>query len=149
MRENITHVALAILYQNGKFLMQLRDNIPTIVYPGNWTFFGGHMEPGEVPEVAVKRELLEEIGYTPNKLIKFDCYADQKIARHIFHAPLTIELHQLQLNEGCDMGLLTTQEIEKGEAFSEKTGSVWPLGDIHRSILLAFIDKNSSLFRDF
>ncbi|HEY9809448.1 MAG TPA: NUDIX hydrolase [Halomicronema sp.] len=147
MRENITHVALAILYQNGKFLMQLRDNIPTIVYPGNWTFFGGHMEPGEVPEVAVKRELLEEIGYTPNKLIKFGCYADQKIVRHIFHAPLKIELNQLQLNEGCDMGLLTTEEIEKGEAFSEKTGNVWLLGDIHRSILLDFIDKNSSLFR--
>lgn len=147
MKENVIHVALAILYKNGKFLMQLRDNIPTIVYPGNWTFFGGHIEPGEVPAVAIKRELLEEIGYTPTELKEFDCYADQKIARHIFHAPLKIEVDQLQLNEGCDMGLLTTQEIEKGEAFSEKTGKAWPLGDIHRSILLDFIAKNSSLFR--
>lgn len=68
--QQIHHVAIAILYRDNKFLMQLRDNIPTIVYPGYWAFFGGHIEPGETPEVAVRREVLEEINYTlPAKLI--------------------------------------------------------------------------------
>ncbi|MCT7949107.1 NUDIX hydrolase [Ancylothrix sp. C2] len=150
MSEGLIHVALAILYnKNGQFLMQLRDNIPTIVHPGKWSFFGGHLEPGEVPAEGVKRELLEEIGYTPAELREFRCYSDGKVARHIFYAPLNRGLDELQLNEGWDMGLITTQEIEKGEAFSEKAGGVWPLSDVYRSILLEFISQNSGLFGDF
>ncbi|NMG61182.1 NUDIX hydrolase, partial [Geitlerinema sp. P-1104] len=41
----VKEVAIAILHQNGRYLMQLRDDIPTIVYPGQWTFFGGTVEP--------------------------------------------------------------------------------------------------------
>ena len=49
------HVAIAILHRNGQFLLQLRDNIPGIIYPGHWGLFGGHLEPGETPAVAVER----------------------------------------------------------------------------------------------
>lgn len=31
-------VAIAIIYQDGKYLMQLRDDLPTIAYPGVWGF---------------------------------------------------------------------------------------------------------------
>jgi hypothetical protein len=31
-------VAIAILYSSDRFLMQLRDNIPGIFYPGHWAF---------------------------------------------------------------------------------------------------------------
>ena len=47
MNNQQIHVAIAILYQDNKFLMQLRDNIPTIAYPGYWGLFGGHLEAGE------------------------------------------------------------------------------------------------------
>lgn len=147
MSEDLIHVALAILYKNGRVLMQLRDNIPNILYPGKWGFFGGHIESGEVPKEAIKRELLEEIGYTLPELKEFGCFSDDKVARHIFYAPLSVELDQLQLNEGWDMGLLTIEEIQKGEAFSARADGLWPLGDIHRSILLKFISENSDLFR--
>jgi 8-oxo-dGTP diphosphatase len=39
--KSIPEVALAILYREGEFLLQLRDDIPTILYPGYWTLFGG------------------------------------------------------------------------------------------------------------
>ncbi|HEY9639014.1 MAG TPA: NUDIX domain-containing protein, partial [Coleofasciculaceae cyanobacterium] len=49
-------VAIAILYQNNRFLMQLRDENPEIAYPGCWAFFGGHIEPEEPPDIAIRRE---------------------------------------------------------------------------------------------
>lgn len=133
-------VAIAILYREGKFLMQLRDDIPGIAYPGHWAFFGGHIEPDEAPEDALKRELLEEIGYVPDSPAFFTYYSDNNVLRHVFHAPLTVELNQLILGEGWDMGLLTPEEIKAGERYSQIAGQVRPLGRPHQRILLDFID---------
>lgn len=141
MKNNPAHVAIAILYREGKFLLQLRDNIPTIPYPGAWAFFGGHLEPGERPEVALKRELAEEIGYVPATVYEFGVYPDVNVIRHVFYAPLTVELKDLVLGEGWDMGLLTPAEIKAGKAYSEKAGMERSLGETHQKILLDFIDK--------
>jgi len=135
-------VAIAILYRDGKFLMQLRDDIPGIAYPGHWAFFGGHIEPDEAPEDALKRELLEEIGYVPASPSFFGYYADNKVIRHVYHAPLTVELDRLILGEGWDMGLLTPAEIRAGERYSEIAGQVRPLGLAHQRILLDFIERS-------
>ena len=136
------HVALAILYSSGKFLLQLRDNIPGIIYPGYWGLFGGHIEPGETPGVAVERELLEEIGYTPPGLLKFGCYSDSNVVRHVYHAPLTVELNQLVLNEGWDMSLLTPEQIRQGNSYSAIAHEVRPLAPPTQKILLDFINRD-------
>ncbi len=60
-----TSVAGAIIEhpQHG-FLLQLRDkHAPS--WPLYWSLFGGHLEPGETPEVALWRELAEELTFTP------------------------------------------------------------------------------------
>ena len=139
MKTEPVEVALAILHTSDRFLMQLRDNIPGIAYPGYWGLFGGHLEPGEVPEVALKRELIEEINYTPPSLSLFRSYLNSDLIRHVYHAPLTVELNQLVLGEGWDMGLLTLEDIQQGEHYSENAGQVRPLGSIHQQILLDFI----------
>jgi 8-oxo-dGTP pyrophosphatase MutT (NUDIX family) len=141
MNSKPAEVAIAILYRQDQFLMQLRDNIPTIIYPGYWAFFGGHLDPGETPEEAVKRELLEEIGYTPPLISPFRCYSDSEVIRHVFHAPLTVELNQLVLTEGWDMGLLTPEHIKTGSCYSEKAGQERPLGRPHQQILLDFLEQ--------
>ena len=141
MNNSIVRVAIAILYQNDKFLMQLRDDIPNIVYPGHWGLFGGHLEPGEIPDVAVKRELLEEISYTPPNLLEFGCYPDEKAIRHVYYAPLTVELNQLVLVEGWDMDLLTTDNIKQGSYYSQKAKGIYPLVPTAKKILLDFTDK--------
>ncbi|QFS44612.1 NUDIX hydrolase [Nostoc sphaeroides] len=142
MNNESVHVAIAILYQQNKFLMQLRDNIPGILYPGYWALFGGHIEPGETPEVAVKREILEEIGYNLPSVVEFGCYTDERVVRHVFHAPLSVELNQLVLNEGWDMGLLTLENIYQGSCYSQNAGEVRPLGNMHQKIMLDFIRTN-------
>ncbi len=139
-------VAICILYREGKFLMQLRDDIPTILYPGLWGFFGGHMEAGETPEVAVIREIAEEIDYAlPAGFRKFGVYADERVYRNIFHAPLTVSIDQLNLLEGWDLGLLSLAEIEAGEAYSPKAGAKKMIGPVHRQVLLDFTAQNPSL----
>lgn len=137
-------VAIAILYTKDRFLMQLRDNIPSIIYPGCWGFFGGHIDPGETPEQAVNRELLEEISYMPPIISPFRCYSNSDVIRHVFQAPLTVELHQLILGEGWDMGLLTPEEIKAGECYSQKADQMRPLGRPHQQILLDFLDTFNS-----
>lgn len=135
---NQVHVAIAILYQNNQFLLQLRDNIPNIVYPGHWGLFGGHLEPGESPDIALQRELLEEIGYTPPNLLEFGSYPDAKAVRHVYHAPLTVELNKLVLQEGWDMDFFTIEEIERGSRYSEKAKGTYPLVPMVQRILLDF-----------
>lgn len=132
-------VALAILQQDGQFLMQLRDDFPHIVYPGHWSFFGGHLELGETPAEGLQRELIEEINYRVDNLTKICSYSDETVTRHIFYAPLTVALTELTLLEGQDLALLTVEDIQQGYAYSNKIQQSRPLGTIHQQILLDFL----------
>ena len=132
-------VAMAILYREGKFLMQLRDDIPGILYPGLWGLFGGHLELNETPEMGLVREVEEEINYLVSQPQKFRYYADNRAMRYIFYSPLTVEVEALEQMEGWDMGLVSPEEITKGVCYSVKAQELRSLGDIHRQILLDFI----------
>lgn len=132
-------VALAILYRENKFLLQLRDNIPTIIYPGYWALFGGHLEIGETPEEAVKREIWEEINYNLTDFQACGCYQDEVAIRHVFSAPLTVPLDQLILNEGWDFALVNTEEIYQDQIYSTKAKELRPLGKMHQKILHDFL----------
>ncbi len=133
-------VAIAILPADGKFLMQLRDNIPTILYPGLWGLFGGHIEAGETPEIAVKREIMEEIGYQLLEPQKFGCYSDARVIRHVFYAPLTVDIDKLVLGEGWDFGLITPAQIAAGAAYSPIARAERPIGIVHQHIMTDFIE---------
>ncbi|MCW9682457.1 NUDIX hydrolase [Dolichospermum planctonicum UHCC 0167] len=139
MNGQLINVAVAILYRENKFLMQLRDNIPNIMAPGCWALFGGHIEPGETPEIAVQREVMEEIGYELTAFSQFGIYSDQKAVRYVFQAPLLVPLDQLVLSEGWDLDLLTAEDIQQGEYFSQKAGEVRPLATLPQKIMLDFI----------
>ena len=143
MSVKVVEVAIAVLYRQGEFLSQLRDNIPGIAYPGCWGLFGGHLEPGESPEIALKRELLEEIGYAPPVVSEFGLYSESHVIRHVYAGELTVDLTQLDLKEGWDMGLLTPEDIRRGDRYSERAGEVRPLGNPHQRILLDFINRFS------
>jgi 8-oxo-dGTP diphosphatase len=132
-------VAIAILPCEGKFLMQLRDNIPTILYPGLWGLFGGHIEAGETPEIAVVREVVEEIGYQIEAPQKFGCYNDDRVIRHVFYAPLTVSIDKLVLGEGWDFGFISLAQIEAGFAYSAIAGEERPIGAVHRQITIDFM----------
>ncbi|HTL88705.1 MAG TPA: NUDIX hydrolase [Leptolyngbya sp.] len=135
-------VAIAILYQRDQFLLQLRDNVPNIAYPGHWGLFGGHIELNESPELAVVRELQEEICYSVTDPVKFGVYDDDRATRHVFSAPLTVGVEALTLIEGWDLGFFTRSDIQRGNRFSDRANQIQPLGTIHQRILLDFISAN-------
>jgi 8-oxo-dGTP diphosphatase len=56
--------AAVVLFDSlGRLLLQLRDNIPNILYPGRIGLFGGHREGDESFLGCVVREVHEELGY--------------------------------------------------------------------------------------
>lgn len=121
--------------------MQLRDDFPHIIYPGLWGFFGGHVEPGEVAAVGVRREIEEEIAYTPPTLTLFLEEADEKVHRYYYYGELTVPLDELALNEGQDMALCSVSEVRAGQKYSKKLSEVRAMGQPHQKALLAFIES--------
>jgi 8-oxo-dGTP pyrophosphatase MutT (NUDIX family) len=64
--------AVALLAaETGRYLMQQRDDFAWIQFPGHWGCFGGTVEPGEMPDAALRRELREELGYEARSLALF------------------------------------------------------------------------------
>lgn len=53
-------VAAALIDRDGRVLVQQRSASRSMA--GLWEFPGGKVEPGETPEVALVRELQEELG---------------------------------------------------------------------------------------
>ena len=56
-------VLTGILRDKDLFLIVKRNENDNL-YPGVWEFPGGHLEDGETIKEGLKRELLEEIGFT-------------------------------------------------------------------------------------
>jgi 8-oxo-dGTP diphosphatase len=60
----IREIAGAVIFDtSGRLLLQLRDNIPGILYPGKVTLFGGHREGNETFLECVVREIHEELSF--------------------------------------------------------------------------------------
>ncbi|NEJ72505.1 NUDIX domain-containing protein [Rhizobium phaseoli] len=57
-------IAIGALIENGTVLLA-RRNSARKMHPDRWSLPGGHVESGEDAETAMRRELLEEIGVTP------------------------------------------------------------------------------------
>ena len=62
------YTSALLLDEHGRYLTQIRDEIPGILHPGALGLFGGAVEPGETADQAMRRELAEEIGFVPDDL---------------------------------------------------------------------------------
>lgn len=75
--------AVAFIIWKDKILLFHRDNIQDIPHPDCWSLPGGGLEKGETSLEALRRELVEEVNYSPKVLelvlsMKTD-YADSDI----------------------------------------------------------------------
>ena len=112
-------VAAIIATPSGQFLMQLRDDIPRIFYPGFWGCFGGAVGPGEDPATALARELREELEFSPtdfSKILSLDFdlskITGKKNYRHYYLVRADEkDVDGFTLHEGAAMKLFTPDEL--------------------------------------
>lgn len=99
-------IAQALLFdRDGKLLIYLRDDKPTLPFPNHWDLFGGHVEAGETPEQALCRELQEEIGVTLESwrlFRRYECLTGDVYPNHkfIYYAAIDRLAADLTLYEG-------------------------------------------------
>jgi 8-oxo-dGTP pyrophosphatase MutT (NUDIX family) len=115
--------AVAIIrLEDGRYLMQLRDERPDIWYPGHWGCFGGAVDPGELPEQALSRELYEELEFRPGRpefLARFDFdFGPLGMGTHfrIYYMLRMSERERgaLVLHEGAGIDAFKYEQLENG-----------------------------------
>lgn len=117
-------VSAIITTPDGRYLLQHRDDIPGIWFPGHWGLFGGAIDPGERPKDALTREISEELGL--NRLADdFDYFTryefDFRYAGHdvVFRSFYRLQisfddLDAMILGEGQDTGLFHETDLLDG-----------------------------------
>ena len=111
-------VAALLVLEDGRYIMQLRDDLPDIWYPGHWGLFGGGVDEGEDEFKALQRELREELELevTQARLfttvdydlqpIGLDCYF-----RKYYEVPVTLTAwNRVVLHEGSEVRALRGEE---------------------------------------
>ena len=111
--------ALIVVGSDGHYLMQLRDQKAGIFYPGHWGLFGGAIDPGESPEISLRRELEEELRLRVSGLRYFTEFAFDfgfcgcgRLVRRFYEVQVPeSSLQGLVLGEGADMRAFTAREL--------------------------------------
>lgn len=75
---------MALLVRDGRILLVHR-RADRRWYPDCWDLVGGHIEPGETPEAAARRECQEEVGITVRALHPTEIVvSDTQLEAHAF-----------------------------------------------------------------
>ncbi len=115
-------VAALLLHEDGRYIMQLRDEKDGIFYPGHWGCFGGAVEQGEDPAEALRRELREELEFdmaAASRFTQFDFdfspLGHGKVYRVYYEMRVPDSaFRRFVLHEGADVKALDGEELLSG-----------------------------------
>lgn len=125
-------VAALLVLDDGRYVMQLRDAIPSIFYPGHWGCFGGAVDGNEDPLAALERELKEELEFVVDSAAEFTRFefdfsklGQPKVYRIYFEVRVPLPTFQrFALHEGVAFEavpgreLLTRRKVTPYDAFA-------------------------------
>jgi 8-oxo-dGTP pyrophosphatase MutT (NUDIX family) len=111
--------AAIIVLDDGRYLLQLRDNMAGIFFPGHWGLFGGGVEKDERPADALRRELMEELSLAVAELrlltrFEFDFVPMglTRIYREFFEVRLpAASVPSLRLGEGVAFEAFSREQV--------------------------------------
>ncbi len=105
--------------EQGRLVIQLRDDKPNLPFPAHWATLGGAIESDESPDEAMRRELAEEIWPAPPVTFwrRFELISEWKgrrftVDNHVYVGRLPCPLAEVRLYEGQRLGTFTRAEIE-------------------------------------
>jgi 8-oxo-dGTP diphosphatase len=105
---------IILVNSEGKVVMQLRCE-RDFLYPSCWTLPGGRVEKGESPELAIVREVKEELGLDIHDFRLFRTVVenppDEIVERHIFWGNIFKRTEDMKLGEGVDLKYFALKEI--------------------------------------
>ena len=112
-------VAALLVLDDGRYVLQLRDDIEGIFYPGHWGCFGGAVDGGEAPHEALRRELQEELELDAPEFREFTRFdfdfsrlGQKSVFRIYYEVPVTASAYsRLVLHEGAEVRAFTASEI--------------------------------------
>ncbi len=128
-------VVVAVIRHGERVMLQLRDFDATIADPGAWGWFGGHLLDGENPDEGLRRELQEEIGWSPLELRFLGSFAAEQLSIIGFSCEFSGCPDDLVLREGQEIGSFFTADLARGVAFSARWEREFPLTPITRQAL--------------
>lgn len=113
--EPVQVTAIVFFTRDRKLLLQDRRGYST--FGEEWSFFGGHVEPGESPDEAVVRETKEELDYNLEHHTYFGHmlhkHEDDHVAEVHYYIKEIEHLDDFTVKEGATMKLFTIDEAKK------------------------------------
>jgi 8-oxo-dGTP pyrophosphatase MutT (NUDIX family) len=108
-----------IVVDDSRYLLQLRDQKPGIFYPGHWGLFGGALDLGETPGAALRRELREELGFSPREVsyfteftFDFAPHGGRRVLRRYYEVHVCLnDVASMKLGEGADLRVFSADEL--------------------------------------
>lgn len=109
-------VVAAIIYFENKILCAQRPENKLDYISEKFEFPGGKIEKGESKEEALKRELIEELNFVPNKIDDLFVtvvhqYPDFELTMHSYKC--YSETKEIQLNEHISSKWLTLEKLRE------------------------------------
>lgn len=103
----------ALIINNRRVLLLLRDNIPTIQNPNKWGLIGGRIEKGETVDEGMLREIKEESNLSPKNIKYYGklAYSNEETSVYVVRLKNS-ELANIQLgDEGQELRFFTFDEL--------------------------------------
>lgn len=105
--------SVCILFENseGKILLLLRDNKPSIPYPNKWDILGGIVEVDESPEEAIVREMKEELELDLKDFQIFQIFHWPEKIETVFYKKIDLNTAVTPLHEGQKIQWFSKKEL--------------------------------------